>query len=200
MTRKLVKVFCIMAALSFVTMGACWAQGLKVGYLDMQKLGAISKKAQDIQKKLQEKAIAKKTELENKRKEMEDLKSKLDHQGPMLTDQTRDDMLEKLGIAEIKYKRAESEAQRWIQNEQRDLMETLQRDVENIVEKVRAQKDLTFVLNKQVLVAVNGDPTLDITDEVARMYDSGIVAEPKPKAAAPAAGPAKPAAPKGIPR
>lgn len=192
MTKRVVKVFCILAALSFIAVGACWAE-LKVAFVSLPKLMQVSKKAQELQKKFADKVTAKKTDLENKRKDMESVKDRLEKTGPMLKEDARNSMIKELGIKEMEYKMAEKEAQTSLQNDERDTMETFQRDIEKIIEQVRAQKDLTLILNSTALLG--GDKALDITDEVVRLYDSGAGADSKPKAAAPA-GAAKPPAAK----
>ena len=166
-----------------------------MAFVDLQKFASKSVKAQTMQKKLMDRMNTLRTSLENKKKELADLQEQLQKQGPMLKEDTRNQKIKEIGIKEMEFKLAEKEAQNSLQNEERDTMESFQRDLTKIIARIRAQKGLMMVFNQAALLSA--DDALDITDEVAKAYDAEAAAPaaPAPKKA-PAAGPAlAPAAP-----
>jgi outer membrane protein len=193
MMRKKLVVACIAVGVLCVFGTTGWAEDLKIGFVDLQKLVSKSSRAQAQQAKLSKWVEDKQKGLENKRKELQDLQDQLQKQGPMLKEETRNAKIKELGLKEMEYKMAEKEAQSQLQNEQRDLDEVFKKDLVNIVKEIRAQKKLSLVLNSMALFAA--DDTMDVTDEVIKLYDAGAAsagpAKPKPAPTKPAPGPAK---------
>lgn len=194
MNRNRVTVITAAFIAVFLYVAVCGAEEAKFGFVDVQKFMGTSAKAKEHQKKLMQLLEMKKTALENKKKELINLQEELQKQGPMLKEDTRNDKIKQIGIKEMEYKLAEKEAQNSLQNEERDMMEALQRDITKIIGKIRAEKRLTMVFNSMALLSA--DDALDLTDEVAQQYDSGgdsgKAGPTKPKAPA---APAKPKAP-----
>jgi outer membrane protein len=196
MRKHLLSFVCAVSALVLVCVVTGQAQDLKVAFVDLQKFASKSVKAQTMQKKLMDLMNTKRTALENKKKELQELQEKLQKQGPMLKEDTRHQMIKEIGIKEMEFKLAEKEAQNSLQNEEREMMEIFQRDLTKIIARIRAQKGLIMVFNQAALLSA--DDALDITEDVAKAYDAEAAAPaaaPAPKPKAPAAGPA-PAAPK----
>jgi outer membrane protein len=190
MRKHLLAFVCAVSALVLVCVVTGQAQDLKVAFVDLQKFASKSVKAQTMQKKLMDLMNTKRTALENKKKELADLQDQLQKQGPMLKEDTRNQKIKEIGIKEMEFKLAEKEAQNSLQNEERDTMESFQRDLTKIIARIRAQKGLIMVFNQAALLSA--DDALDITDDVAKAYDAETgapAAAPAPKPKAPAAAP-----------
>lgn len=174
--------------------GACLAQELKVGFVDLMKFATKSTKAQEQQKRFAKLVDQKRQALANKKKELVDLQEQLQKQGPMLKEETRNAKIKELGIKEMELKLAEQEAQNSLQNEQREAQEIFRKDISKIIAQVRKQKNLTLILNGEALLSA--DDALDVTEDVIKLYDaasqSGAKPAPKPRRGGPAAAPTKP--------
>jgi outer membrane protein len=195
MRKHLLAFVCAVSALVLVCVVTGQAADLKVAFVDLQKFASKSVKAQTMQKKLMDLMNTKRTALENKKKELQELQEKLQKQGPMLKEDTRNQMIKEIGIKEMEFKLAEKEAQNSLQNEEREMMEVFQRDLTKIIAQIRAQKGYTMVFNQAALLSA--DDALDITEDVAKAYDAAAAAPAAAPKKAPAAGPAPaPAAPK----
>jgi outer membrane protein len=195
MRKHFLAFVCAVSALVLVCVATGQAQDLKVAFVDLQKFASKSVKAQTMQKKLMDRMNTLRTSLENKKKELADLQEQLQKQGPMLKEDTRNQKIKEIGIKEMEFKLAEKEAQNSLQNEERDTMESFQRDLTKIIARIRAQKGLMMVFNQAALLSA--DDALDITDDVAKAYDAEAAAPAAAPKKAPAAGPAPaPAAPK----
>jgi outer membrane protein len=193
MRKHLLAFVCAVSALVLVCVVTSQAQDLKVAFVDLQKFASKSVKAQTMQKKLMGLMNTKRTALENKKKELQELQEKLQKQGPMLKEDTRNQMIKEIGIKEMEFKLAEKEAQNSLQNEEREMMEIFQRDLTKVIAQIRAQKGFKMVFNQAALLSA--DDALDITEDVAKAYDAAAAAPAAAPKKAPAAGPA-PAAPK----
>lgn len=173
--------------------GSAWAQNFKIAFVDFQKFSELSKRHGLEQKKLADLLQMKQNDLEKKKDELINLQEDLKKQGPMLKEETRNAKLKEIGIKEMEFKLAEQQAKSLLQNEQREAMELLRRDMTTIINKIRADQKYTLIFDKAALVGA--DDTLDITDLVVKAYDAA-----QPSAAAkpaPAPAPAKPKAPVG---
>ncbi len=202
MRKHLLAFVCVISVLAFVGVGMGAAQDLKVGFVDLQKFASKSVKAQAMQKKLMDLMNTKRQALENKKKELLELQEKFQKQGPMLKEETRNQMMKDIGIKEMEFKLAEKEAQNSLQNEEREAMESFQRELVKIIAQIRTKKGLTMIFNQAALLSA--DDALDITDEVAKAYDAATApaAAPAaaPKAKAPAAAAPAPAPKKAPPK
>ncbi len=176
--------------------GTCFAQApLTIAFVDLQQFQAKSKRIQEMQKHFSELNNIKRTGLEKKQNELKALTEQLQKQGPMLKEDTRNEKIKEIGMKEMELKLAQKQAETELQNEARALDETMMRDLVKIIGDVRKQKKLSLILNSTSAILA-ADDSLDITDEVVKIYDAS--APTKPAAAdkaKPAAAP-KPKAPK----
>lgn len=193
--RTLISLPIAMLILS-LAFGTCLAQvPLTIAFVDLQQFQAKSKRIQEMQKHFSELNNIKRTGLEKKQNELKALSEQLQKQGPMLKEDTRNEKIKEIGMKEMELKLAQKQAETELQNEARALDETMMRDLVKIIGDVRKQKKLSLILNSTSAILA-ADDSLDITDEVVKIYDAS--APTKPAAAdksKPAAGP-KPKAPK----
>jgi outer membrane protein len=177
----------------FFFLGICQAQEIKIGFVDLMKFAQQSKKAQEHQQRFMKIVEKERTTLENKKKELVELQDQLQKQGPMLKEETRNQKVKEFNIKKMELEMGEKDAQTKLQNEQREAQEVLRKDVSKIIGILRGQKKLTLVFNADSLLSA--EDTLDITDDVVRLYDAEAAKAPAAKPAGPtgpAAGPAKP--------
>ena len=182
------------ASVLFFFLGICHAQEIKIGFVDLMKFAEKSQRAKDQQQRFVQIVEKKRTSLENKKKELMELQQQYEKQGPMLKPETRDLKMKEIGIKEMELKMEEKNAQSDLQNEQREAQEIFRRDVSKIIGQLRGQKKLTLVVNADALLSA--DDTLDITEEVIKLYDAeaGKAPAAKPAATKPAGPTPAPAA------
>jgi Skp family chaperone for outer membrane proteins len=193
--KRHVRMFCLAATVLFALSGVCRAEELKVGMFDFMKFVSKSTRAQELQKKLAALVDQKRQTLEAKKRELLSLKDQIEKQGPMLKEDTRTAKIKEFSMKETELKLFEQEAQSSVQNEQRETMAVVEKDVIRIITQIRHEKRLSFVLRADALLSA--DDSLDVTDEVVQMYDAstgGAAPKPAPKPApkAPTSGAPKP--------
>ncbi len=165
-------------AFSFITAGYGAAQGIKVGFVDPQKLMTTSDKAKAKLQKLQEIAKRKGEELNRLREEMQKLGEEMEKHGPMLSEDKKVELARKMEYKKIDYSIAEQQAKAYMQNESRETEMLVMQDLREVVGQIRKRLGLTLIFNAATLLSA--DDTLDVTDEVAKAYDT---AETKPRTA-----------------
>jgi outer membrane protein len=194
----------VIGGLAVLALGCFWpvlaAEEFKIGFIDLQAFGQKSKKAAQQQQTLMQLATQKQQELEQKKESLIAIEQDLRKQGPLLREDTRNDKLKEMAVKKMELELFEKQAQQQLQNEERDFMQGFQKDLTQIVEKIRKDKKLTLIFNRAALVSV--DESLDLTDEAAKEYDAMATTAAKPgakpgpgTAPPPVKPPAKPAAP-----
>ncbi|MEW6137971.1 MAG: OmpH family outer membrane protein [Thermodesulfobacteriota bacterium] len=187
MTKHAAAAVGAMLVMFIFSVGTCAAE-VKIGFVDFIEFAQKSKRAQEEQSRFQGLVAQKRAALEKKKKELEDLQEQIQKQAPMLKEDTRNEMIKKLGIKEMELKLAEREAENALRNEQKEAQEVFQRDVIQVIAEIRKQKGLSMVVNGSALLSV--DDSLNLTDEVIKAYDAQKGA---PAAAKPAPAPRPPA-------
>jgi Skp family chaperone for outer membrane proteins len=187
------------------------APGFKIAYVNLPKFAEKSNRHKAVEKKLRDFMAQKQTEFEKKKENLLSLQEELKKQGPMLKEDTQNAKIKEIGIKEMELKLFEKQAQTQIQNEQREIMEVFRRDITKIIADIRKEKNYTLIFTSDALLGA--DESMDITDEVVRIYDAQAPAAaagakpepkapagPKPPAQPPAQPPAKPAAKPAAPK
>jgi Skp family chaperone for outer membrane proteins len=178
MARRSALIFFSTALLLVFAFGTSFAQNpLTIAYVDLQQFQAKSKRIQEMQKRFSELNNIKRTGLEKKQNELKSLSDQLQKQGPMLKEETRNEKIKELGMKEMELKLAQKQAESELQNEARALDESMMRDLIKIIGALRKQKNLSLILNSTSAI-LSADDSLDITEEVAKIYDSSAASKP----------------------
>ncbi len=176
------------------------AAGIKIGVINVERLiqeSALGKEAFNRVKKLND---AKKEEGEKLSKELREMEQKLADQGSAMADDKRDALQKGYQEKAIAFKRFQDDANRDLEAAQKKELSELERRVFPIINQVGKEKGFTLILNKFQSGLVFVDDSVDITDEVLKVFNTTVAlpaaakpAEGAPKAGAPAAKPAAPA-------
>jgi len=131
----------------------------------------------------------KNTELDNMRKELEKLRNQLNVQGSKLTDEALADLQSQIDEKQTAMERFQQDTQKEIENRRVRVTNYLGKRMQEAVEKVAKEKGLHAVLYFNSSRDAWVDPSLNISEEVIKVYN---VLHPVSGAKAPAAAaPAK---------
>ena len=181
------------------TAAAAPAAGIKIGVINVERLvqeSALGKEAFNRVKKLND---AKKEEGDKLSKELREMEQKLADQGSAMADDKRDALQKSYQEKAIAFKRFQDDANRDLEAAQKKELSELERRVFPVINQVGKEKGFTLILNKFQSGLVFVDDSVDITDEVLKVFNTTVAlpaakpAEGAPKAGAPAAKPAPPA-------
>jgi len=175
---------------------------LKIGVINVERLvqeSALGKEAFNRVKKLND---AKKEEGEKLSKELRDMEQKLADQGSAMADDKRDALQKSYQEKAIAFKRFQDDANRDLEAAQKKELSELERRVFPVINQVGKEKGYTLILNKFQSGLVYVEDSVDITDEVLKVFNTTVAvpaAKPAADAAPKAGAPAKSAAPAPAP-
>jgi outer membrane protein len=202
-------VFSVAASLIAV---AAFAQGaaapapttanMRIGVINVERLvqeSALGKEAFSRVKRLNDQ---KKDEADKLSKELRDMEQKLADQGSALADDKREQLQKSYQEKAIAFKRFQDDANRDLEASQKKELGELEKRVFPIINQVGKERGFTLIFNKFQSGLVFADDSVDITDEVLKVFNTtvsvpsakpaeGSAAKPAPAKSAPAPAPTK---------
>lgn len=173
------------------------SSAIRIGVINVERLvqeSSLGKEAFSRVKKLNDQ---KKDEADKLSKDLRDMEQKLADQGSALADDKREALQKSYQEKAIAFKRFQDDANRDLEAAQKKELGELERRVFPIINQVGKERGFTLVFNKFQSGLVYADDSVDITDEVLKVFNT-TVAVPAAKAAeggaAPKAGSAPPKA------
>jgi outer membrane protein len=152
--------------------GAAWAEDLKVGSVDIQKAVNECQAGKEAKKRILTEVEKFQRQVGDKQKELQALKESLEKQAPMLTAEAR-------ATKEKDYQNRLKDFQRWGEDSQNDLNQKraeMERkiaiDLFKVVQKIGADENYTFILEKNENIVLFANKSTDLTDRVIRAYDT----------------------------
>ncbi len=158
---------------------------IKIGVINVERLvqeSALGKEAFNRVKKLND---LKKDEGEKLQKELRDLEQKLADQGTALADDKRDQLQKSYQEKAIAFKRFQDDANRELEAAQKKELSELERRVFPVINQVGKEKGFTLVFNKFQSGLVYAEDSVDITDDVLKVFNTTVAV---PAASKPAEG------------
>jgi Skp family chaperone for outer membrane proteins len=169
---------------------------LRMAFLDLQRIAAESNEGKQMSGRVQDLTKKKGAELQEKTKALQSNQQKLQQGGAVLNDAARAQTQKEIDRLTVEIDRFQEDANAEVQELQQSLQADFQEKLRPVVDAVVKELAIGLLFSAGDAGAIYVDPSLDITGEVIKRFDSGkYVAAPKP--AAPAT--AKPAAPAPAP-
>ena len=171
---------------------------MRIGVINVERLvqeSALGKEAFSRVKKLND---SKKDEADKLSKELRDMEQKLADQGSALADDKREQLQKSYQEKAIAFKRFQDDANRDLETAQKKELGELEKRVFPIINQVGKERGFTLIFNKFQSGLVFADDSVDITDEVLKVFNTTVAvpsAKPDGSAAKSAAPAAKSAAP-----
>ncbi len=175
------------------------SSSMKIGVINVERLvqeSALGKEAFSRVKRLNEQ---KKEEGEKLQKELRDMEQKLADQGAALAEDKRDALQKSYQEKAIAFKRFQDDANRELETAQKKELSDLERRVFPVINQVGKEKGYTLIFNKFQSGLVYAEESVDITDDVLKVFNTTVAVPAASKtgdgagAPKPAAGGAKPA-------
>ena len=173
----------------------------KIGVINVERLVQESALGKEAFARVKKVSDQKKEEGDKLSKELRDMEQKLADQGSALADDKRDGLQKSYQEKAIAFKRFQDDANRDLEAAQKKELGELERRVFPVINQVGKEKGFTLVFNKFQSGLVYADDSVDITDEVLKVFNT-MVAVPAAKPAeggAKSAPPAAKAAPAPVP-
>ncbi len=165
---------------------------LRMAFLDLQRIAAESAEGKVASGKVQELTKKKTGELADKTKSLQANQEKMKAGGAVLNDAARAQTQREIDRLTVEIDRFQEDANAEVQQLQQELQGEFQEKLRPVVDAVVKELAIGLLFSAGDAGAIYVDPSLDITGEVIKRFDSGKYAAAA-KPAAPAT--AKPAAP-----
>lgn len=187
---------------------AVWAQSsgagapMKVGVINVQIAITSTAEGKQAAAELQSKFAPRQTELDNMRKQIDDLQTRLRTGQTTLSDDEKARLAREGDQMSRSYQRKQQEAQDDFNDEQQDVVNRIGRKMMEVLDKFSKDNGYAIILDTsaQQTPVVYAANQIDVTQEIIRLYDqgnpvkggsapSGTNAAPKPAAPRPAPAP-----------
>jgi Skp family chaperone for outer membrane proteins len=157
----------------------------KIGWLAMEPAILSTDEGKREFSEIQRFVDAKNVELENLRKELDNLRNQLGVQGSKLTDEARGELEDQIETKNTALERFQQDTQREIENRRGRIANAVAKKMQTVIEKVAKEKGLSAVFYANASRDAWVDPSLNLTEELVKaynqMYPAGAAQPPAKK-------------------
>ena len=146
--------------------------GAKIGYVNLQLVAQESVDGKASAARVQKTMADKQTEAGNRAKALQAAQQKLQAQSGVMSDAARAQQEKDVANMQRDNDRFEQDAQQELNDLQQQLQNDLLKKLIPIIEDIRKDKDLWFVLSSQDAGIITGDMGLDLTYEAVKRMDA----------------------------
>ena len=162
----------------------------RMAFLDLQRIAAESTEGKAASSKVQALTQKKSAELQDKTKALQGNQQKLQQGAAVLNDAARAQTQKEIDRLTVEIDRFQEDANAEVQELQQSLQADFQEKLRPVVDAVVKELAIGLLFSAGDAGAIYVDPSLDITGEVIKRFDSGKYSTAAKPAAAPAAKPA----------
>ncbi len=177
--RRIVIAFALL-----LTTRAAAAQGMKIGYVDVQRAVQEVEEGKAARGRLKKELDERRAELDQKRGSLEKMKADYDKQAPVLSDEAKKKKQEDLQKSFIEAQNSAQQMQEELQGKEQEAMQSISKRLLQVVAEVSEKETFSFVLDKAALLYAPA--ASDVTNEVVRRYNerfgAGTAGAPTQKA------------------
>ena len=156
-------------------------EGAKIAYVDLQRIAQNSAEGKAAATKIQALQKQKLGEIQEKSKQVEELRKKLDQGGTVLSDSARGQIEKDIDRTSRELQFMQQNAQAEAEGLERELNAEFQRKLNPILEQVGKEKGLQMLFSIRDNGAVWADTGLDLSEEVIKRFDAATKAAPVKK-------------------
>jgi outer membrane protein len=156
-------------------------EGAKIAYVDLQRIAQNSAEGKAAATKIQALQKQKLGEIQEKNKQVEELRKKLEQGGTVLSDAARSQIEKDIDRTSRELQFMQQNAQAEAEGLERELNSEFQRKLNPILEQVGKEKGLHMLFSIRDNGAVWADTGLDLSEEVIKRFDAATKAAPVKK-------------------
>jgi outer membrane protein len=160
-------------------------EGLKYAYVQLPRVAAESNEGKAAAARLKEFQDQKVTEVNNKNKALQAAQQKLEQGGSVMSDAARTQLQTEIERQQRDIQRFTEDAQQDVTNFTQQVQVDFNNKLNPIVDRVAREKQVHFVFSAQDAGLIWADPTMDLTSDVIKAFNTPATT------AKPAAAPAK---------
>ena len=144
---------------------------LKIAYIDLQKVMAMSERGQQARQMLEKKRTELGKKIKAKETELNKMKEKLERQGMMLSEKARAEKESEYQKQVRDFKLFVSDSEGELKKTYQELTKSILQDLEKVIAKVGKEGKYSMILGRQESSIFYADRKYDITQEVINAYN-----------------------------
>ena len=147
------------------------ALGVKVAFVDVQRVLARSAAGVAAREQLEREKATMQKEMDGRRQELEKLREEIEKKGPLMTADTRRDKQDQFERKRRDAARMADDFQKELEKKEQGLLQKVLVDVSGVVERVGKQRGYLLVVERRGATVLYAAPEADLTEEIIRVYD-----------------------------
>jgi outer membrane protein len=162
--------------------------GVKIGYVDIQKVIAESEAGKRAKERFQAQVKKAESDVQRERQDLERMRADLEKKGALLKDEERRSLEADFQKRSVNLQRTMGDYQQDLRQKENEMMGDILKELEGVISELGKNEKFTFILERsQILFSDQG---ADITARVIEAYNNRAPVAPaaKPKVAGPAKG------------
>jgi len=161
--------------LVLMLLGLAWTPGMaqdrmKIGVIDVRRVVSESAAGKRAGERLQTQVKKAEADTLKERQELERLRTDLEKKGPLLKDEERRNLESDFQKRSVTLQRTMSDLQQEIQLKEREMMQSILKDLEGVVVEIGKADKFTLILDRSQILF--GDQGIDITNKVIETFNS----------------------------
>jgi outer membrane protein len=145
---------------------------VKIGYVDFQFALNTVEEGIKAKESLTQEYNKKKAELESKQNALTKLKTELETQGSILSEDAKKKKGTEFNEKMMEFQKITLQYEKEMQARQIELTEKILKELKTISEKIAKDEKFTFILEKNESGIVFAEKTLDLTNKVVKIYNT----------------------------
>ncbi|MCD6292068.1 MAG: OmpH family outer membrane protein [Deltaproteobacteria bacterium] len=180
--KKYLIVTVVAISMLIMSLGSALAadQEFKFGYIDLQKVMALSAQGQVAKGKMQAKQEELRAELQKKQSEVSSLKEELERQGMMLSPEKRKEKENSYQKMVRDFKIFVSDSEKDMKALEGEFLKKMLKELEAVTSEFGKTGKYQLILEKRSGI-IYADDSKDVTDELIKAYDKWVVKNQKKK-------------------
>lgn len=166
--RVLLLVMCLL----FVAPVMSFAQGNKIGVIDLQMVIANSRAGKAAKASFEAEFKQKQQIIESKSSQLESLKNEFIQNGPVMNETTRKQKAEQIDRLDKDLQRSRADFRDELQRKDYELLEKILKDLDGILQSIGTSEGYTIIIEKTEGGVIYSIPSIDITQKVIQAYDA----------------------------
>jgi outer membrane protein len=160
---------------AFVVLSLCslgFAQPIKIGYVDVQRVLSESKKGQEAKAKIEARSKELDRQFQQMQQELNSLREEIEKKGSLMSETALKEKQKQFNQKRRQLEQFVSDSQQELQEMERKAVAEILKDVESIIANIGKSKGYTLILEKQRSFILYAPPEIDLTNEVIKALDA----------------------------
>ncbi len=167
------KVFLSLVVIGFFVAGAAYAETLKVGFVDAQKVLEISKEGKRVRGTMEEYVKSRQKIIDLEEQELKQIEEELTRQGSLLSAEAKKVKQDNFQKKLMEYQKRAADLNKEVQGKKFESLKDFNKKLEEAVKQIADKEGYTFVLDKNTDggVVIYSKDAYDITPRVIEQVD-----------------------------